>query len=146
EAGAEVRMRTADDCPIGEVNRAVVVDVPELDPAGTRPGAPIGSGVQGIQVETVRYESIERPDGMADHVDRRVLPAQRNGPEKSLTPDVVDAEDRVPVVAAAEARAEHGRAARPVAEGEVDAVVSHLPGMGKRRGEPQAVRLTPIDI
>src|SRR6185503_20528365 len=83
---------------------------------------------------------------MADHVDHRVLPAQRNGPEEGLTPDVVDAEDRVPVVAAGEARAEHRRAARPVAEEEVDAAVSHLPGRGNRRSKPQAVRLTPIDV
>src|SRR5204863_7589666 len=119
----------------------------EVEPAGPRPVAPIGSRAQGITVETVRHESLEGPDGMAVHVDHRVLPAHRNGPEEGLTPDVVDAEDRVSVVAAGEARAEPGRADRPqVAEGKVDPVVSHLPGVGNRRSKPQAVGLTPIDV
>src|SRR2546423_10122878 len=130
-------MRAADDRLVVRVELAVAVQIPELDPAGTRtvvpalpsqvPIATVG-GVGRVRIKPVRDEAVERADRLADLVDDLIAEPGRDRTEERLR-HAIDADDLVLVVAAVEIHAPQRALAQrtPVADGEVDAAVAHLP-------------------
>ena len=152
-------MRAADDGAVGTADGAVAVQILELDPAGARPVGPERRRVRGVTVVPLRDQTVKRADRLADHVDHRVLLAQRDRPREGLRPQVVDLEDLVLIVAAVERDApQRPRPDRVViADREVDAGVAHLPDVDdrRRRGargcrrprvEQQVVRVAAIEV
>src|SRR5438477_4734204 len=159
EPAGEVGMRAADDRPVGPADRAVTIQVLELDTTGARAVIPERCRVGGILVIAFRDETVERADRIPDHVDHGVLLTQRDGSGERLRPQVVDLENLVLIVAAVERYApQRPRADRVViAERDVDAGIAHLADVDDRRGrgaggrrwpgvEPQVVRVPAIPV
>src|SRR5205807_4973630 len=110
---------------------------------------------RGAREVPVELQTIKGPDRGADLVDDVVRQACGIGTEEGQRPRIVEAEDRVLVVTAVEVHAVRGLLTQraPVADGEIDAAVSHradvddgrIPSsLGGRdgRGEQQVIRLT----
>src|SRR5438445_12438355 len=122
-------MRAPDDRRVGGRDVAVAVQVLELDPAGARAVVPVRGGIERVGVVAVCHQAVKRPDWLAYHVDHGILLTQRLRPDEGRGPEVVDLDDLVPIVAAVEGNApqrSRGGGA-PVADGKIDAAVSHLP-------------------
>ena len=127
-------MGAPDDSPVSAGDRAVAVQVLELDPAGARAVVPERGGIERVFVVAVRHQAVKRTDRLAEHVDHGILFPQRDRPGEGLRPEVVDLEDLVRIVAAVEAHAPQGSraGAAAVADGKIDALVSHPPDVDDR--------------
>src|SRR2546425_4379558 len=69
-------MRAPDDGPVGAGDRAVPVQVFELDPAGARAVVPERGRIQRVSIVAVRHQAVKRPDRLADRSEEHTSELQ----------------------------------------------------------------------